>query len=303
MPSRPATSSTVNGPCVRGVARHQIVERLLDRIGERGRQAGWQRDAERVAHARGILGGREAGAGRDHPPLTDQLVQPRLRIFRRAGAELVEVERAEVGEQVAEIVGVARMPGRYEPLQLELQLGEHFGIEELPELFGTEQVAQQVAVERERGGAPLRERRVAFVHVDRDPAEQQRLRERRRPLGLDGNDAELARTDVAEHLAQRGEVEHVPQALTRRFEQHREGRIAGRDLEQIGRALALLPQRGALARAAAREEQRTGRVLPEPRREQRRARQALDDELFDFVRLEQQQVERDVLDAPRAGAG
>ena len=165
-------------PVRAGVARHEIVERLRDRIGERGGQAGWQRDAERVAQAGGIFGGRVVGARGDHPPLPDQLVQPQLRIFRRAGAQLVEVEWAEIGEQVAEVVGVAGMPSRYQPLELELQLAEHFRIEQLPELFGTEQIAQQVAVERERSGAPLRERRIAFVHVHRDPAEQQRLRER-----------------------------------------------------------------------------------------------------------------------------
>ncbi len=164
-------------PMRAGVARHQVIERLLDRIGERGGQAGWQRDAERVAHACGILRGRVTRAGCDHPPLPDQLVQPGLRICRCAGAQLVEVERTQVGEQVAEIVGVAGMPVRDEPLQLELQLGEHFGIEQLPELFGTEEIAQQVAVERECSRAPLRERCIALVHVHGDPAEQQRLRE------------------------------------------------------------------------------------------------------------------------------
>jgi hypothetical protein len=60
-------------------------------------------------------------------------------------------------------------------LQLELELGEHRGIEQLAQLFGTEQVAEEIAIERECGRAALGERRVAFVHVDRDPPEQERL--------------------------------------------------------------------------------------------------------------------------------
>ena len=56
--------------------------------------------------------------------------------------------------------------------------GDHRRIEQLAELLGAEQIAQQVAVERERRDPALGERRVALVHVHRDPAEQQALRER-----------------------------------------------------------------------------------------------------------------------------
>ena len=100
-----------------------------------------------------------------------------------------------------------------EPLELELERGDHRRVEQLAELLGAEQVAQQVAVEGERGDAALGERRVALVHVHRDPAEQQALRERRRVPGLDRHDAHAPRPHVGEHLAQRGEVEHVAEAL------------------------------------------------------------------------------------------
>src|SRR5207245_764049 len=76
---------------------------------------------------------------------------------------------------------------------------------------------------------------------------QQRLRERRRARRVDGDDADLAGADVAEHLAERGEVEDVTEALARGLEQHRELRVAGGDVEQVGGALALLPQRRAAA--------------------------------------------------------
>ena len=93
-----------------------------------------------------------------------------------------------------QLVGVAGPPAVDEALQLELEVGQHAGVEQLAQLLGAEQVAQQVAVERERGGPPLGERRVALVHVDGDPAEQQRLRERRRPRRVDRDDPDLRAT-------------------------------------------------------------------------------------------------------------
>ena len=72
--------------------------------------------------------------------------------------------------------------------------------------------------------------------------------------------------------------------------------MAGRDLEQAGRLLALLPQRGALARAALGEEERAGRGLAEPGAEQRRARQRVDDEVLDPLGVEHEVLDREVLD-------
>ena len=84
-----------------------------------------------------------------------------------------------------ELVGVAGPAAVDQALQLELEVGEHVGVEQLAQLLGAEQLAQQVAVEGQRGGPPLGQRRVALVHVDGDPAEQQRLGERRRLAGVD----------------------------------------------------------------------------------------------------------------------
>ena len=95
-------------------------------------------------------------------------------------------ERAEAAQQVVDLVDVAGAAPVDEALQLELEVGEHVGVEQLAQLLGAEQVAQQVAVERQGGGPALGERGVALVHVDGDPAEQQRLRHRRRPRRVDG---------------------------------------------------------------------------------------------------------------------
>ena len=191
------------------------------------------------------------------------------------------------------VVGVARAPALREALQLQLQLVERGRVQQLAQLLLAEQLAQQVAVERERGGASLGERRVALVHVDGDPPEQQRLRERRRALGVDGDELRPARTQVGHHLAQRRHVEDVAQAFARRLEQHRERRMLRGGDQQVGRALPLLPQRGALAGPAAGEQQRARRRLAERAREQRGARQDADDLLLDLVGIEEQVVERD----------
>jgi len=58
-------------------------------------------------------------------------------------------------------------------LQLELEIGQHRRIEQLPQFVGAEQIAQQIAIERQRRRSSLGEGRVAFVHVDGDPPEQQ----------------------------------------------------------------------------------------------------------------------------------
>ena len=133
-----------------------------------------------------------AAADLDHAAFGASASSHGCGIGRAAGRDLVERRAAEVDEQVVQAVGVAGVARRNEALELELELGERFGVEQLAQLLGAEELAQQIAVERERGRAPFGERRVALVHVDRDPAEQQRLRERRRAAGLDRHDAHLA---------------------------------------------------------------------------------------------------------------
>ncbi len=251
---------------------------------------------ERVAQPAGVFGRGQVAADLDDATLGSQVVEPLRRIGGAARADLVERERPEIDEQIVHVVGVAGLAGRHQPLQLELELGEDLRIEQLAQLLGAHEVAQEVAVEREGGGAALGERRVALVHVHRDPAEEQRLGERRGPAGLDRDDAQLARADLGEHLAERRDVEHVAQALPRRFQQHREGGETARDLEQVGGALALLPERRALAGPPAGDEQRAGRVLAELGREQRRVRQARDEELLDLVGIGQQELGRDVVE-------
>ena len=59
-------------------------------------------------------------------------------------------------------------------LEVVLDLLERAGVDQVAELLLPEQLAQQLAVERQRRRAPLGVRRVALVHVRRDVVEQQR---------------------------------------------------------------------------------------------------------------------------------
>ena len=213
-----------------------------------------------------------------------------------ARGHLVVGERAERAQQVVHAVGAAGAASVGEALQLERDLVDRARVEQVAELLGAEQLAQQVAIERERGGPALGERRIALVHVDRDPAEQQRLRERRRPLGVDRHELRATRAQVGHDLLQRRHVEDVAQALARRFEQHREGRMLRGFDQQVGAALALLPQRRALARTLSGQQQRPRARLAEDAREHRGAGQRLDDRLLELLGLEQQVVDRDAID-------
>ena len=77
-----------------------------------------------------------------------------------------------------ELVDVAGEAPLDQPLQLQLQVGQHVGVDQLSQLLGAEEVAEQVAVEGQGGARRCSKRHVTGVHVDGDPAEHQRLGER-----------------------------------------------------------------------------------------------------------------------------
>ena len=158
-------------------------------------------------------------------------------------------------------------------LELRLDLLQRLGVDQLAQLLLAEQLAQQVAVEGQRRRAPLGVGRVPLVHVGGDVVEEQRGGEGRGGRGLDLDQAEPARVEVAEDLAERGQVEHVAQALAVGLEDDREAGEVPRHLEQALRLQPLLPERGALAGVGAGDEQRAGGVLAEAGAEQGRVRE------------------------------
>ena len=169
-----------------GVPGEQVEQRFGDRLEEGAGEAARVGGAKGIAEPRCILGRGHPGLPGD-PDLDGPAVLDERRDHRRHGGlaaldpgrELGLGQVAEVAQQVVDVVeGAGPAPAGREPLQLELHLADGVGVEQVAQLVGAEQLAQQVAIEGERGRTALGERSVALVHVDGDPTEQQRLRER-----------------------------------------------------------------------------------------------------------------------------
>ena len=69
---------------------------------------------------------------------------------RHLVGELVRAEVAEPGEQVVTLVGVARPALAQQPLEFQLQGRDHVRREQLTQVFGAQQVGQQLAIEQQR---------------------------------------------------------------------------------------------------------------------------------------------------------
>ncbi len=150
-------------------------------------------------------------------------------------------------------------------LQLELDLGDRLGVEQLAQLLGAQQLPEQVTVEGQRLCPPIEQRRIAFVHVGRHVVEEERAGKGRGAAGLDADEVDLTAVDGAQDLAQRGQVEDVLEALPVRLQDDREAAVLTGHRQQLCRALAHLPERPPLGTPAAGQQQRACRILAEPR--------------------------------------
>ena len=287
-----------------GEARHEVGERVLDGVGERVGGAGRHRDAESVAQAADVLDGRPPLPAR-HPHLDDaaapgECLEPALHVGagHASVAHLVGAEGSEETQQVGQPFGVAGMPVGGQPLELALDLGEHLGVEQLAQLGAAEQLGEQPLVEREGGGPTLGDGRVALVDELGDVPEEQGAGVRRRLLGVDVDHRDLAAVDAAHQGDEGRQVVDVLEALADRFQDDREGGVLGGDLEQLGGALALLPERAAASRVAAGQEQGPGGALAEAGREERGPADLVGDHRLDLVGLED-----DDLPGGRLGVG
>ena len=263
---RPVRARVAPGEVQRGMRR---------RLEQRFRQSRRQRHAERVAVAARVLDRDEARlAGdrdRDRPPGPRQVVDGAPAVELRPGVDFRDVQIAEAQQQVVHAVDRPRPAVVLQLLQLGLDVGDRVRVEQVAQLGVAEQLAQLRLIDRQRLRATLGERRVAVVEVVGDVAEEQRRGERRGHGRVDGRDPDLPPLHPAERLDERRHVEDVAQALAIRLEDDRERPESRRDGEQIGRALALLPQRAAAARPALGQEQRAARRLAELGGEHRRS--------------------------------
>ena len=83
-----------------------------------------------------------------------------------------------VAQQVVDGVDGAGVALRDQPLQLQLEVGERGGVDQVAQLVAAEQLGEQLAVQGQRRGAALGQGCVALVHEARDVVEQQRRGER-----------------------------------------------------------------------------------------------------------------------------
>ena len=204
--------------------------------------------------------------------------------------DLVGGEVAEAAEQVRHLVHRSGLALVDERLALQLRLLERGRVQQLAQLLLAEQLAEEVAVERQRLRPSLGERRVALVHEGGHVVEEERRGERRRPRRLHPVDGDLAALDAAQDVAQGRQVEDVRQALAIGLDQDREAAVAAGDREEVGGPLALLPERGPRARPAPGQEQRPRGVLPEPRGEQGGPADGRDDQVLHPVGIREEIV-------------
>src|SRR5205823_4910770 len=195
----------------------------LDLLPER-RERGATEPAEGVAVAAGVLGRYET-ALRGHPHLDRAPLREQDR-----GERLVVLAWPEVSPKAKDVVQFIRVPRI--PSELRLHLLDRIAVEEVSELLLAEQLPEKVAVERERLCAPLRRRRVVFVHVVRDVVEEERGRIGRGRGRLHVDEIELPGPEPLEEPLQGRQVEDVLQALAVGLEDDRERAVAARDLEQ-----------------------------------------------------------------------
>ena len=277
----------------RGEPGQERRDRVVADVEKRLRDADGQRDPECVPQPAGVFDDgphRAAGdADLDEATRPLELGQPALDVRgglgSGAGGDLGGGQGPQPAQHVGDVFGAAAAPLVGEVLQFGLDVEHGLRVEQVAHerAVGTEQLGEQPRIQRECRGPALGQRGVTLVEELRHVAEHEAAGERRRRRGLHVGDLHAARLDVAQQRAQPGHVVDVLKALPDRLQHHRELRIPGGDLQQVHRALPLLPQRLATARVTTRQQEGAGRALTEPGCEQRRAADLPGHQLGDLV--------------------
>src|SRR5581483_6544861 len=206
------------------VAQHELPQRLRPALEKHIRQPGRWHRAERVAIAPRVLGCDQPLLARDaheyRPPLIEQ----------RTSQRIVVLADPKIAAQAQNVVQRIWRCGR--SAQLPLDLLDCVAVEEIAKLLLPQELAQQIAIERQRLRTALRRRRVVLVHVGRDVVEEKRGRVRRRRRGLHLDEIELAGLQPLQQRTQRRQVEYVLQALAVGLEDHGERAVLARDLQE-----------------------------------------------------------------------
>ena len=281
-PYRSARTADRERPVRPRPPRHQVTQRVGQHLGERLGDADRQRHPEGVPQPPGVLDRRPHRLP-GHPHLDDAPGggEPGQPAGRGAGVnaprgDLVRGQRPRRAQQVGDGLRVLAPPRRDRCCRSASVSATTAGSSSSRSALGAEQLREQRRVEREGLRAPLGERRVPLVHERADVPEEQVPPERARRDRLHLDEADPPRGEVAEHLGQRGHVEHVLQALPDGLERDREpGELRG-DLKQLrataaaaATAASAAPAAAGGAAAPARRTRGTGRRTARTRRPRR----------------------------------
>ena len=263
------------------VAAQEFEQRAVGGFEEDSGEARRQRHADGVAIARGVFHGNEARlAGNAHADGAARGGEFGNRAAGGARLDLFEREIAEAEEEIVQSIGVARLVIGVEGLQLLLDFGEGGFVEQFAEIGAAENFLELRLIDGEGLGAAFGERSVAIVDVVGDVGEEQGGGVGRGLGGIDGGDAYGAALHLLEDGGGGLQIENFADAFAIGFEQHGEARKARGHGQQVGGALALLPERSADAGPAARKQQRAGGGFAEFGGEERGAAELAQDEVL-----------------------
>ncbi len=240
------------GPVGAGITSHQVAEGVRHRFNEGQGNAHGQRHPKGVAEPGGVFHRSDAlGAGdvdAQRPVGRDQCVDvvDGASGFLGSLGDLGGGERAEQPEQVRDSLQPPHFPVGGQALELVFSVGDDTGVEQFTQFRPAQQLVQEGGVKGQCGRAALGERGVALVEEGRHVPEQHGAGERR-GLGRGGlDDPQFAAVDLPRDVLQCGEIVDVLEALAHRLKDDRKGGEFPRHVQQLGRALPLLPQRAAL---------------------------------------------------------
>ena len=216
-------------------------------------------------------------------------LSPRV-VSLQAQTQLPCAQRTQLTQKIRHALHAAGAVTLTRALQTLLSLHQNRRIQQVTQTARPQQLSQQRRVQRQRGGATFGGGRIAVVEVLGNVLKEQGSCKRRRVIRLNLQHGYRPGLQRTVHLNQRRNIVHILQALACRLQKHRKIRVLTRHIQQLRRTLTLLPQRGALTRITAWQQQGTRCILTEPRRKKRRIAHAFGDNCLQLVRVKEEQV-------------
>ena len=150
-------------------------------------------------------------------------------------------ERAELAQKIRHTLNPACPILRPGALKTLLNLKNHLRIQQIAQLSGTQQLRQKRRIQCQGGSAAFGGGRIRIVNMLRHVLKKHGAGKRRRPLGLHLRQADAPRGNIPMQLKKRRNIIYILQAFAGGFQQNWELGVFARNIQQLGRTLALLP--------------------------------------------------------------